>query len=41
MGYNSYGHPTDEALERLGITGAEVYRTDVNGNVTVRIDEDG
>ena len=29
------------ALERLGITGAEVYRTDVNGNVTVRIDEDG
>lgn len=41
VGYNSYGHPTDEALERLGITGAEVYRTDVNGNVTVRIDEDG
>ncbi len=41
VGYNSYGHPTDEALARLAITGAEIYRTDLNGNVTVRIDENG
>ena len=41
VGYNYYGHPTDEALARLAITGADIYRTDLNGNVTVRIDEDG
>lgn len=41
VGYNSYGHPTDEALERLAMTGAKIYRTDVNGSVTVRIDENG
>ena len=39
VGYNSYGHPTEEALSRLAITGAEIYRTDLNGNVTVRIDD--
>ena len=39
VGYNSYGHPSEDALSRLAITGAEVYRTDLNGNVTVRIDD--
>lgn len=38
VGYNSYGHPTDEALVRLAVTGAEIYRTDVNGSVTVAIE---
>lgn len=34
---NSYGHPTDEALERLSGCGAEVYRTDISGDVIFRI----
>lgn len=33
---NSYGHPSDEVLERLA--GAAVYRTDVNGRITMRCD---
>lgn len=38
VGYNSYGHPTDEAIVRLGVTGADIYRTDVNGDVTINIE---
>ncbi len=30
---NDYGHPTSEALERLGAVGARVLRTDVQGEV--------
>ena len=41
VGYNSYGHPTEEAMARMKMAGAEVYRTDENGNVTIRIDENG
>ena len=36
VGWNSYGHPTYEALRRLGIFDIEVFRTDENGNITVR-----
>ena len=36
VGFNSYGHPSGEALRRLWEAGAKVYRTDLNGNVTVR-----
>ncbi len=32
---NSYGHPTQETLERLAAAGCTVYRTDLQGNVTV------
>lgn len=32
---NSYGHPTQEALDRFFSVGAEVYRTDECGTVTV------
>ena len=35
VGYNSYGHPAPETLERLERAGASVYRTDQLGNVTV------
>lgn len=35
VGYNNYGHPTEDALMRLKMSGAEVYRTDVNGSVTI------
>jgi competence protein ComEC len=37
VGYNSYGHPSNAALRRLWEAGAQVWRTDLNGNVTVRI----
>ena len=33
---NSYGHPSDEALERFEDIGAEVYRTDELGNITIK-----
>lgn len=34
---NSYGQPTDAALERLQKAGAEVYRTDWQGNIMIAI----
>lgn len=36
VGTNSYGHPTDEVLARIASTGAEVYRTDQAGTITIR-----
>jgi competence protein ComEC len=35
VGYNSYGHPTEETLERLEERHIAVYRTDQNGSVTI------
>ncbi len=35
VGYNSYGHPTPEALERLAAAGCEIYRTDLMGTVSI------
>jgi beta-lactamase superfamily II metal-dependent hydrolase len=37
---NSYGHPTPQTLRRLKTVGAEVFRTDEDGDVIVTI-EDG
>lgn len=34
---NKYGHPTTEALNRLASVGADIYRTDKNGNVIANI----
>ena len=34
VGGNSYGHPTQEVLDRLAACGTAVYRTDKCGNVT-------
>lgn len=36
-GYNNYGHPTFETLERLDAYGYNIYRTDLNGTVEFRI----
>lgn len=36
-GYNTYGHPNGETLERLSAAGCEIYRTDRMGTVTVTI----
>jgi competence protein ComEC len=37
---NSYGHPTPETLERLGRSGAEVFRNDEDGDVIVTIKDE-
>ena len=33
---NMYGHPSDEALDRLEAAGAKVFRTDLDGAIGVR-----
>ncbi|MCL2661838.1 MAG: DNA internalization-related competence protein ComEC/Rec2 [Oscillospiraceae bacterium] len=35
VGRNSFGHPAQEVLDRLGRVGATIYRTDEYGHVTV------
>ena len=37
VGYNSYGHPAEETLERLSAAGAQVLRTDNSGSVAVSL----
>lgn len=37
VGWNNYGHPTAETLERLTGCGAEVYRTDLNGDISITV----
>ena len=38
---NSYGHPSERALRLYSAIGAEVYRTDLQGTVVVRANENG
>ena len=35
---NRYGHPGEESMSRLERTGAEIYRTDTMGSITVTSD---
>ncbi|MDO4983735.1 MAG: ComEC/Rec2 family competence protein [Eubacteriales bacterium] len=37
VGFNTYGHPTDETLQRFASCGYNVLRTDLNGTVEIRI----
>ncbi len=37
VGYNSYGHPRQEVLDRLEALGSRVHRTDEEGAVTVSV----
>lgn len=37
VGDNSYGHPTEEAIRRLTAAGAEIYRTDRQGNILITV----
>ena len=37
VGDNTYGHPTPETVRRLQNEGADVYRTDENGTVRIRV----
>ena len=39
VGENSYGHPAQETLERLSRNGCAIYRTDRQGNITIRVHE--
>jgi competence protein ComEC len=41
VGPNTYGHPVPEVLEWIGATGAEVFRTDRDGKVTVAFGDRG
>ena len=34
---NSYGHPAAESLARLREAGADIYRTDRQGNILIRV----
>ena len=36
-GYNFYGHPAPETIDRYEKYGYNVYRTDLNGTVEIRI----
>ncbi len=40
VGYNTYGHPTNETLERLAAYGYNIYRTDLNKTIEIRIGRD-
>ena len=35
VGENSYGHPAQETMNRIHSSGAAVYRTDLNGDITI------
>lgn len=37
VGYNSYGHPSDDTLLRLDLAGCKIYRTDWMGTVTFTV----
>lgn len=38
---NKFGHPNDEVIERLEAYGNKIYRTDLHGEITLKIDKKG
>jgi len=38
VGKNSYGHPTADALNRLALIGAQIFRTDTDGTIKLVLD---
>lgn len=38
VGYNTYGHPADQTLARLVSANCAIYRTDLMGTLTFRVD---
>lgn len=41
VGYNHYGHPAEAVLERLNQEQIPVYRTDLSGDVEIRMEKHG
>ncbi len=41
VGSNGYGHPTEEAMDRVEAAGATIMRSDLHGDVTVMVDAEG
>lgn len=37
VGENSFGHPAGEAMERMAGAGMTLYRTDLQGNILIRV----
>ena len=37
VGDNSYGHPSEETVQRLLAVGAEIWRTDRQGNIRITV----
>ena len=37
VGDNSYGHPSEETVQRLLAVGAEIWRTDRQGNIHITV----
>ena len=37
VGYNTYGHPNPATMARADGAGAELYRTDLQGNITITV----
>ena len=35
---NSYGHPAQETIDRFKDVGSGIYRTDLNGTVTITVE---
>lgn len=40
VGSNSYGHPSEETLERLARQGCAVYRTDLHGDIHLSLNRE-
>ncbi len=38
---NKFGHPKSEVLDRIIKFGAKIYRTDINGEIIMKIYKDG
>ena len=38
---NKFGHPNDETINKLKIIGSKIYRTDLMGEITVEVNNDG
>lgn len=41
VGENTYGHPTAEVMERMTSRGMTLYRTDLQGNILIRVHGQG
>ena len=37
VGDNSYGHPSNQTLRRLLVSGAEILRTDLQGDIHITV----